>query len=292
MADDKRRGLGSGLEAIFGPGFNDFDDLTNQVMEESPNSAEEIDLSRIYPNPYQPRKEFSEEGLNELADSIREHGVFQPIFVKPTDTGYVLLAGERRVRAAKMAGLQTIPAIVKEFTDNQLIELSLLENIQREDLSAVEEALSYRQLIDKIGYTQEELAKRVGKSRAHVTNTLRLLNLPEEVRQMVVRKELTMGQVRPLVTVEDPAEQIRLAKMIKNMDLSARQAEMLAKRREETPKPKPAQKVNPELKKVEHRLQSYFGTKVKVSDNAIAISYKGYKDLNRILEILDLLDEE
>ncbi|MBQ5542280.1 MAG: chromosome partitioning protein ParB, partial [Erysipelotrichales bacterium] len=131
-----------------------------------------------------------------------------------------------------------------------------------------------------------------GKSRAHVTNTLRLLNLPEEVRQMVVRKELTMGQVRPLVTVEDPAEQIRLAKMIKNMDLSARQAEMLAKRREETPKPKPAQKVNPELKKVEHRLQSYFGTKVKVSDSAIAISYKGYKDLNRILEILDLLDEE
>ncbi|MBQ1505981.1 MAG: ParB/RepB/Spo0J family partition protein, partial [Erysipelotrichales bacterium] len=173
MAEEKKRGLGSGLEAIFGTSFNDFDDLTNRVIEESPNSTEEIDLSRIYPNPYQPRKVFREEELEELADSIREHGVFQPILVKPTDTGYVLLAGERRVRAARIAGLTTIPAIVKDFTDDQLIELSLLENIQREDLSSIEEALSYQQLIEKLGYTQEELAKRVGKSRTHVTNTLR-----------------------------------------------------------------------------------------------------------------------
>ncbi len=292
MAEEKKRGLGSGLEAIFGTSFNDFDDLTNRVIEESPNSTEEIDLSRIYPNPYQPRKVFREEELEELADSIREHGVFQPILVKPTDTGYVLLAGERRVRAARIAGLTTIPAIVKDFTDDQLIELSLLENIQREDLSSIEEALSYQQLIEKLGYTQEELAKRVGKSRTHVTNTLRLLNLPKEVQDMVVKKELTMGQVRPLVTVESEAEQIRLAKMIKNMDLSARQAEMLAKKQDDSGKEKTAKKQDPELRRVEHRLQSFFGTKVKIKENEISISYKGNKDLNRILEVLNLLDED
>ena len=292
MAEEKKRGLGSGLEAIFGTSFNDFDDLTNRVIEESPNSTEEIDLSRIYPNPYQPRKVFREEELEELADSIREHGVFQPILVKPTDTGYVLLAGERRVRAARIAGLTTIPAIVKDFTDDQLIELSLLENIQREDLSSIEEALSYQQLIEKLGYTQEELAKRVGKSRTHVTNTLRLLNLPKEVQDMVVKKELTMGQVRPLVTVESEAEQIRLAKMIKNMDLSARQAEMLAKKQDDSGKEKTVKKQDPELRRVEHRLQSFFGTKVKIKENEISISYKGNKDLNRILEVLNLLDED
>ena len=292
MAEEKKRGLGSGLEAIFGTSFNDFDDLTNRVIEESPNSTEEIDLSRIYPNPYQPRKVFREEELEELADSIREHGVFQPILVKPTDTGYVLLAGERRVRAARIAGLTTIPAIVKDFTDDQLIELSLLENIQREDLSSIEEALSYQQLIEKLGYTQEELAKRVGKSRTHVTNTLRLLNLPKVVQDMVVKKELTMGQVRPLVTVESEAEQIRLAKMIKNMDFSARQAEMLAKKQDDSGKEKTAKKQDPELRRVEHRLQSFFGTKVKIKENEISISYKGNKDLNRILEVLNLLDED
>ena len=292
MAEEKKRGLGSGLEAIFGTSFNDFDDLTNRVIEESPNSTEEIDLSRIYPNPYQPRKVFREEELEELADSIREHGVFQPILVKPTDTGYVLLAGERRVRAARIAGLTTIPAIVKDFTDDQLIELSLLENIQREDLSSIEEAMSYQQLIEKLGYTQEELAKRVGKSRTHVTNTLRLLNLPKEVQDMVVKKELTMGQVRPLVTVESEAEQIRLAKMIKNMDLSARQAEMLAKKQDDSGKEKTVKKQDPELRRVEHRLQSFFGTKVKIKENEISISYKGNKDLNRILEVLNLLDED
>ena len=292
MAEEKKRGLGSGLEAIFGTSFNDFDDLTNRVIEESPNSTEEIDLSRIYPNPYQPRKVFREEELEELADSIREHGVFQPILVKPTDTGYVLLAGERRVRAARIAGLTTIPAIVKDFTDDQLIELSLLENIQREDLSSIEEAMSYQQLIEKLGYTQEELAKRVGKSRTHVTNTLRLLNLPKEVQDMVVKKELTMGQVRPLVTVESEAEQIRLAKMIKNMDLSARQAEMLAKKQDDSGKEKTVKKQDPELRRLEHRLQSFFGTKVKIKENEISISYKGNKDLNRILEVLNLLDED
>lgn len=290
MADKKKTGLGSGLEAILGTDYGNLDDLTGR-MEESGISAKEIDLERIYPNPYQPRKNFSEEEMKELADSIREHGVFQPILVRPTDTGYVLLAGERRVRAARQAGLTTIPAIVQDFTDEQMMELSLLENIQREDLSAVEEAESYRTLIEKLGYTQEQLADRIGKSRTHVTNTLRLLTLPQEIQKMVNDKELTMGQVRPLITVQPEAEQIRLARMIRNMDLSARQAEMLAKKAAGKSGKKAGKPADPDVAAVQKRLQSYFGTKVRVKPKEITISYKGTDDLNRILELLHLIDE-
>ena len=289
MADHRKGGLGSGLEAILGTDFNDLDDLSKEAVKNK--ETDEIPLDQIQSNPYQPRKVFDEKELQELADSIKEQGVFQPILVKQTDTGYVLLAGERRVRAAKLAGLSTIPAVIKDFTQQQMLELSLLENIQREDLSVIEEASSYQQLIEKLGYTQEDLAKRLGKSRAHVTNTLRLLSLPTEITQMVNEKKLTMGQVRPLVTIEDDDEKIRLAKMIAKLDLSARQAEMLAKKSAEGKKPKPAIVVDQDLVKVQRRLASKLGTKVKIKPQEISISYKGTDDLNRILELLNLLDD-
>ena len=289
MADHRKGGLGSGLEAILGTDFNDLDDLSREAVKNK--ETDEIPLDQIQSNPYQPRKVFDEKELQELADSIKEQGVFQPILVKQTDTGYVLLAGERRVRAAKLAGLSTIPAVIKDFTQQQMLELSLLENIQREDLSVIEEASSYQQLIEKLGYTQEDLAKRLGKSRAHVTNTLRLLSLPTEITQMVNEKKLTMGQVRPLVTIEDDDEKIRLAKMIAKLDLSARQAEMLAKKSAEGKKPKPAIVVDQDLVKVQRRLASKLGTKVKIKPQEISISYKGTDDLNRILELLNLLDD-
>lgn len=289
MADHRKGGLGSGLEAILGTDFNDLDDLSREAVKNK--ETDEIPLDQIQSNPYQPRKVFEEKELQELADSIKEQGVFQPILVKKTDIGYVLLAGERRVRAAKLAGLTTIPAVIKDFTQQQMLELSLLENIQREDLSVIEEASSYQQLIEKLGYTQEDLAKRLGKSRTHVTNTLRLLSLPSEITTMVNEKKLTMGQVRPLVTIEDDDEKIRLAKMIAKLDLSARQAEMLAKKASEGKKPKPAITVDEDLVKVQRRLASKLGTKVKIKPQEILISYQGNDDLNRILELLNLLDD-
>ena len=289
MADHRKGGLGSGLEAILGTDFSDLDDLSKDAA--SKKETDEIPLDQIQSNPYQPRKVFEEKELQELADSIKEQGVFQPILVKKTDVGYVLLAGERRVRAAKLAGLTTIPAVIKDFTQQQMLELSLLENIQREDLSVIEEASSYQQLIEKLGYTQEDLAKRIGKSRTHVTNTLRLLSLPSEITDMVNEKKLTMGQVRPLVTIEDDQEKIRLAKMIAKLDLSARQAEMLAKKATEGKKPQPVVTVDQDLVKVQRRLASKLGTKVKIKPQEIQISYEGTDDLNRILELLNLLDD-
>jgi len=284
---EKKSGLGSGLDAIFGRDFTDLDDLTNNSTSQDQS---EIELDKIQANPYQPRKTFNQEELEELADSIREHGVFQPIIVKKLDSNYVLLAGERRVRAAKLAGLTTIPAIVGDFTDQQMMELSLLENIQREDLSVIEEAQSYQTLIDNLGYTQEKLAQRLGKSRSHITNTLRLLSLPDEVKEMVNNKELTMGQVRPLITIDNKEQQIKLANTIKNRDLSSRQAEMLAKGLN-TPKVTKQTKQNPDILAVQKKLQSKLGTKVRIKNQEIKIQYKDVSDLNRILEILDCLQD-
>ena len=299
MSEKKdNKAMGRGLAHILGRDQEEsstfgFDDLLKRPEQIADATEQEISLAQIQPNPYQPRKTFHQEELEELADSIREHGVFQPILVKPMDVGYMLLAGERRVRAAKLAGLLTIPAIIKDFTEEQLIELSVLENIQREDLSAIEEAYSYQQMMDKLGYTQEKVADRVGKSRTHVTNILRLLNLPTEIQEMVNKKELTMGQVRPLVTVSPKAEQIRLATMIKNMDLSARQAEMLAKKNSNPKTPSRSMKEeDPDLLRIQKQLTSKFQTKVEVKEKEVVIHYKGVKDLNRILEKMNALDED
>ena len=289
MKSDRR--LGTGLEAIFG------EDLTSaidaiQSDAESHGGVHEIDIDKILPNPYQPRKEFDEKALQELADSIIEHGVFTPILVKPMDTNYVLIAGERRLRAAKMANLVAIPAIIQEFSDEQMMELSLLENIQREDLTVIEEATSYDQLIRKLGYTQEQLGNRIGKSREHVTNILRLLKLPKEVQQMVSNKTLTMGQVRPLITLGSDEEMIRMANKIDSEDLSSRQVEKLI-RAQKKPNDEPKSKVlvDTSLLNVQRIVQQKLQTTVKVTDSEIRIKYSDTNDLNRILELLDCLDD-
>ena len=188
---EKKKGLGKGLEAIFG------EDVTT-VLEEiqhSGHNSEEIEVKLIHPNPYQPRQHFDQERIDELAMSIKEHGVFTPVLVRKAVSGYQLIAGERRLRATKQVGLERIPAIVLDFDDQQMMEISLIENIQREDLNVVEEARAYKTLIDRLGLTQEELGKKVGKSRVHITNTLRLFQLPESVIQMLYNQELSMGQV-------------------------------------------------------------------------------------------------
>ena len=288
MKKDENR-LGKGLGAIFG---EDLSDVIEEIQQGEEHRASEIDLSEIRPNPYQPRKVFDEAKIGELAQSIKEHGVFTPVLLRKSLTGYELIAGERRVRASRQAGLKSIPAIVMEFTEEQMMEISLLENIQREDLNAIEEAQAYQRLIERLDYTQEKLAQRVGKSREHIANTMRLLRLPQSVQQLVVENKLSMGHVRPLVTIEDEGEAYDLAMKIAEEGLSVREVERLVKERNEKPAPKPEKKKeDPNLIYVEEIMQNKLQTKVKVDKKQIVIHYTGTKDLNRILELLNCIEE-
>ena len=289
MKKDESR-LGKGQGAIFG---EDLSNVIEEIQQGDDSRQSEIKLSEIRSNPYQPRKIFDDGKIEELAQSIREHGVFTPILVRRSVKGYELIAGERRVRASKKAGLKTIPAIVMEFTEEQMMEISLLENIQREDLNAIEEAQAYQRLIDRLGYTQEKLAQRVGKSREHITNTMRLLRLPKSVQQLVIDNKLSMGHVRPLVTIEDEGEAYDLAMQIAEEGLSVREVEKRVKERHDKPKAKPVRKKeDPNLLYVEEIMQNRLQTRVKVDKKQIVIQYSGTEDLNRILELIHCLEEE
>ena len=207
MDTSKRRALGKGLEELFNNEQLDFSKMEKEIVESTPKEEiVEVNLDELRSNPYQPRKVFDEEKLNELANSIKEFGVFQPIIVKKSIKGYEIIAGERRVKASRIAGLTTIPAIVRDFTDNEMMEIALLENLQREDLNAIEEATAYKKLLDTLSLTQEELAKRLGKSRSHITNMIGLLNLPESVKTMIEDGKLTMSHARVLSKMEDKGQ--------------------------------------------------------------------------------------
>ena len=212
---ENRKALGRGLEQLFNSDNLDIESIENQIYETSTqDEIVELPLNELRPNPYQPRKTFDEQALEELATSIREHGVFQPIIAKKSIKGYEIIAGERRVRASRLAGLETIPAILRDFTDEQMIQIALLENIQRENLTAIEEAIAYKQMIEKLDLTQEELSRKLGKSRSHVTNMLGLLRLPNTVQDMVVKKEITMGHARVLSKLESEEQMVKMAKDI------------------------------------------------------------------------------
>ena len=285
-----KSGLSKGLESIFGDNLSD---IIEDIQHNESNQTNEIDVDEIRPNPYQPRRKFDEEKLKELSNSIKTHGVFQPILVRQAISGYELVAGERRLRASKMAGLTTIPAIVIEFNDDQMMEVSLLENIQREDLSAIEEASAYEKLIQNLNYTQEELAKRIGKSRTHITNTLRLLKLPVKVQQMVQDNKLQMGHVRPLLALDDENQICEIADMIEEKGLSVREVEKLVKdiTNPEPVKPKEKKEKSKDLVYVENLLENKLKTKVSVNKSNLVIKYNGVDDLNRILEILDCFED-
>ena len=279
---EKKKGLGKGLEAIFG------EDVTT-VLEEiqhSGHNSEEIEVKLIHPNPYQPRQHFDQERIDELAMSIKEHGVFTPVLVRKAVSGYQLIAGERRLRATKQVGLERIPAIVLNFDDQQMMEISLIENIQREDLNVVEEARGYKTLIDRLGLTQEELGKKVGKSRVHITNTLRLFQLPESVIQMLYNQELSMGQVKPLISCEDKALVESIAKRIVKEKLSAREVEALMKK-----KPKHEKVVSHRFDYAEQLLRNKLQTKVKIEGSKIQIHFDSEDDLNRLLDLMDALED-
>ncbi|MBQ2657865.1 MAG: ParB/RepB/Spo0J family partition protein [Erysipelotrichaceae bacterium] len=291
MAKEKK--LKRGLDEIFGQDIDSFlDDISNNSTEYKGTSRSELNISEIRPNPYQPRKEFDDEGLKELAESIKVNGVFQPILVRQSISGYELVAGERRLRASKLAGKKTIPAIIVDFNDQQMMEISLLENIQRKDLTPIEEASAYDQLIRKLNYTQDELAKRIGKSRTNVTNMLRLLNLPDEIKKLVNEGKLSYGHARTLLSLDSEEKMISLAEKTIKEGLSVRQLEELCKKKE-TKKPgkeKP-EETDPFMEDVRNRLQRKYGTRVEIKNKCISIRYNDIDDLNRILEIMNVIED-
>ena len=288
--NSKRRALGMGLERLFNSEMLDFDQVEEKIVEETPkDEIVEIPISELMSNPYQPRKIFDEESLKELADSIKEHGVFQPIIVKKSVKGYNIIAGERRTKASELAGLKTVPAIVRDFSDEEMMQVALLENLQREDLSAIEEAKAYKSIIESLRLTQDELAKRLGKSRSHITNMLGLLRLPLSVQDMVLYGKISMGHARVLSKLENSEQIEDLANKVISENLSVRDLEALADERtyaRTAPASKP--KKSKEYKYVEDAMKEKLGTKVAISGNKIKISFVTKEDLNRILEILNI----
>jgi len=290
MEENKKKALGRGLEQLFDSEVLDFETFETNILDSSSeDDVKQILLSDIRSNPYQPRKRFDEAALNELAESIKIYGVFQPIIVKKSIKGYDLVAGERRVKASKLAGLETIPAIIKDFSDELMREIALLENLQRENLTAIELAWAYKNIIDSLDITQDELANKIGKSRSSITNILGLLNLPASVQDMVLDGRLSMGHARELSKYEDRDKILEIAKRIVNEGLSVREVETLSKEQDE----KKRNPINRNVKTseysyVERELREVFDSKVKVSKNKIEISFANANDLDRILEIMNI----
>lgn len=291
--ETRKRALGRGLEQLFNTENLDisYETVEKSIYESTPkDEIEEIPVSEIRPNPYQPRKVFDTDALNDLASSIKEHGVFQPIIVKKSIKGYELIAGERRLRASKIAGIEKIPAIIRDFTDEEMMEIALLENLQRENLSAIEEAEAYQTLMTQLQLTQEDLSKRVGKSRSHITNLLGLLRLPSEIQEMVNHNQISMGHARVLSKLEDNEKVVELAHKIVADHLSVRDIENLSTKEPLERKVKMATRESrqSEYKYVEDMLRDKLDSKVRIKDRKIEISFTNNADLNRILEILNV----
>ena len=293
------KGLGRGLDALFGDYRADdsYKNITTQKNNTN-TGVLEIDIDKIKPNPNQPRKNFDEDALKELAASIKVHGIVQPIVLnKQTDGTYLIIAGERRWRAAKLCGLKTVPAIIKNYTDKQIKEISIIENLQREDLNPIEAARAIKELMDEYGLTQETVSERIGKSRSNVANTLRLLSLYPDVIKLVENGKISSGHARALVVVEDPREQTRLAQLVVSKNLSVRELEKAVKSYlNPTHKVVVKEEQSLELKELIKKMQKTFATKVSAIGNdnkgRIYIDYYTRDDLDRIAELLDLLNKK
>jgi len=284
--------LGRGLGALFQE--HDIESIESFQQAKEGEVIEQIPLKNLRPNPYQPRKYFDESKISELAKSIKDHGVFQPIIVKKDIKGYIIIAGERRFRAAKKAQIKTIPAIVREFDDNLMMEYALLENLQREDLTPIEEAEAYRLLMQTLDLTQEKLAERIGKSRAHVANIMRLLHLPRRVQALIESNELSVGHAKVLAGLKDEELVLKLAEIVKEKQISVRELEEMIKvllhEKEVSEKNAVKSYLNPHIESVESILNEYFGTKVRIKERQsdgkgqIIIDYMTTDDLNRLLD--------
>lgn len=289
-----RRALGIGLEELFNIEDINYDKVEEKIMETVElDEVKELKLSDLRVNPYQPRKIFDEEALQELAESIKEHGVIQPIIVKKSIKGYEIVAGERRYRASQLAGKETIPAIIRDFTDEQMMEIAVLENLQRENLNPIEEAEAYKNLMQSLNLNQEQLAKKVGKSRSHITNILGILNLPESIKDLIITNKITMGHARVLSKLEDKEKIETLAAKTITDNLSVRQLEQLSSNNDEYERKnkitKQHKEKSSEYTDLEKQLSDYFGTRVKLKNKKMEISYENDNDLNRILEIMNYI---
>lgn len=289
METNRRRALGKGLEELFNTERMDIDSLEEKIVSETPKEEiVEIDIKELRSNPYQPRKVFDEKALEELAASIKEHGVFQPIIVKKSIKGYEIIAGERRVKASTMAGLEKIPAIIRDFSDVEMMEIALLENLQRENLNPLEEAGAYKKLLETLDITQEELAKRLGKSRSHITNMIGILDLPSEVKEMINEKKISMSHARVLSKLENKDEILKLAEKIANEELNVRDLEEITRKPDIEKKKKIIKTTQSEYQELENNLSDILGTRVKIKNNKLEITFTNINDLNRILEIMKL----
>ena len=292
METSRRKALGRGLEELFNNEPMDYEKIEEKIVETANNEEiVEIPLSELRSNPYQPRKNFDDNALQELANSIKEHGVFQPIIAKKSIKGYEIIAGERRVKASILAGKTTIPAIIRDFSDQDMMEIALLENLQRENLNALEEAIAYKKLLDELHLTQESLAERLGKSRSHITNMLGLLTLPEEVKDMIMDGKISMSHARVLSKIDNNEKIKELADKIIVDGLSVREIEDLS-HTDTTIEKKNTQVRHDtnrnEYKVIEEELSEKLGTKVKIKNNKMELYFANSNDLNRILEIIGL----
>lgn len=283
--ETKKKALGKGLEELFSNSSFTIDTLEDTIVKEERNNATEIELSQIRSNPYQPRKVFDEEALNELADSIKVYGVVEPVILKKSVKGYEIVAGERRCKASKIAGLTTVPAIIKDFTDEEMMEIALLENIQREDLNPVDTAISISNILQVKDMTQEEFSKKFGKSRSYITNLLGLLNLPKSVQELVKNGKLSMSHARCLSKIDDEEKVINLANKIIKENLNVRDIEKKLSKKDDK---KVIKEKNEKFRMYEDAFSDTIGNKVRISNKKIEISYNSMQDLNRIMEILNI----
>lgn len=288
---EKRKALGKGLEQLFNNEAFNIDEFEKSIVETtSREDVVQINLNDLRSNPYQPRKVFDEEKLNELTTSIKEYGVIEPIIVKKSIKGYEIVAGERRSLAARRAGLESIPAIVREFSDEEMMSIAILENVQREDLNIIEEANAYKNMIEVMHLTQEELANKVGKSRSHITNILGILKLPKIVQDKVMSNELSMGHARALSKLEDNEKILDMADRVISDNMSVRDLENAISEGDFAKKVtiKKKEVKDPRHLQVQRVMREKIGTLVKVNNRNIVIPFDSDKDLERILEIINI----
>ncbi|VDN47768.1 site-specific DNA-binding protein [Petrocella atlantisensis] len=291
----KKRGLGQGLNALIS------DELEDEILDHGKGGTLNIRISNIEPNREQPRKVFEEDALHELADSISQYGIIQPLIVAKKDKYYEIIAGERRWRAAKIAGLKEIPVIIKDYSDEMILEVSLIENIQRENLNAIEEALAYQRLIAEFSLKQDEIAEKVSKSRSAIANTLRLLNLSNQVQQMIIDEMISSGHARALLAIEDQNAQLDIATRVFDEKLSVRETEKLIKNylnpNKKIKRDVGILELDPIYKKIEDDVKKILGTKVSIIKKTeqlgkIEIEYYSKDELNRILELMHTISNQ
>ena len=288
-----KKGLGKGLDTLIPSNVLDSADNKQKAGKaQTPDSV--VDINKVEPNRDQPRKNFDEDALEELADSIRQVGLIQPIVVQDRKGYYEIIAGERRWRACKKAGLKEIPVIIRNFTEQEIVEISIIENIQREDLNPIEEAMAYKRLLEEFNLKQDEVAEKVSKNRTTITNSLRLLKLTDDVQQMIVDGKLSTGHARAIISIEDPAKQLEIAEKIFDEKMSVREVEKYIKSLDKPAKPK--KKINESLQvvydNIEEQLKLMLGTKVSIlskgteGSGKLEIEFYNHDDLERIVEII------